>query len=235
MSQSVIARPAIGTPACDQATRVTRSLLGYGVLAGPFYVVVVLGQALVRPGFSLAHDDASLLANGSLGWVQILNFMLTGSMVVACATGVARALGRGRGGTWGPRLLGLYGLGLIAAGAFVADPMNGFPIGAPEGHPAVASLHGVLHIAAAGAGFAGLVAACFVISARFASTGQRGWALSSRATGILFLAGFMGLASGSSSPLAVIGFWLALLVAWTWIASLAVTLYRRAGAPAPVA
>jgi hypothetical protein len=72
MSQTVMTHPASSRPACDQATRVTRSLLGYGVIAGPFYVLVVLGQALVRPGFSLVHDDASLLSNGSFGWVQIL-------------------------------------------------------------------------------------------------------------------------------------------------------------------
>ena len=96
MSQNVMTHPAIARPACDPATRVTKSLLGYGVLAGPFYVLVVLGQALLRPGFSLARDDASLLSNGSFGWVQILNFVLTGSMVIAFAAGVARALRRGR-------------------------------------------------------------------------------------------------------------------------------------------
>ena len=223
MSQNVITRPA-----CDPATRVTKSLLGYGVLAGPFYVLVVLGQALLRPGFSLVHDDASLLSNGSFGWVQILNFVLTGSMVVAFAAGVARALGQGRGATWGPRLLGVFGLGLIAAGLFLADPMDGFPAGAPQGHPTVASVHGMLHIAAAGVAFLGLIAACFVIAARFSSTGQRRWAASSRMTGTLFLAGFLGLASGSSSPPVIIGFWAALLVAWAWIASLAVNLYRQA-------
>ena len=51
-------------------------------------------------------------------------------------------------------------------------------------------------------------------------------------TGTLFLAGFLGLASGSSSPLVIIGFWAALLAAWAWIASLAVNLYRRAAASA---
>jgi uncharacterized protein DUF998 len=232
MSQNVMTRPAVARPACDPATRVTKSLLGYGVLAGPFYVLVVLGQALLRPGFSLVHDDASLLSNGSFGWVQVLNFVLTGSMAVAFAVGVARALGRGRGAAWGPRLLGVFGLGLIAAGFFVADPMDGFPAGAPQGHPAVASVHGMLHIAAAGVAFAGLIAACFVIAARFSSMRQRRWAASSRTTGTLFLAGFLGLASGSGSPLVVIGFWAALLVAWGWLASLAVTLYRRAAAPA---
>jgi hypothetical protein len=231
MSQNVMTHPAIARPACDPATRVTKSLLGYGVLAGPFYVLVVLGQALLRPGFSLVHDDASLLSNGSFGWVQILNFVLTGSMVIAFAAGVARALRQGQGATWGPRLLGVFGLGLIAAGFFVADPMHGFPAGAPHGRPTGASVHGVLHIAAAGVAFAGLIAACFVIAARFSSTGQRRWAASSRMTGALFLAGFLGLASGSGSPLVVIGFWAALLVAWGWIASLAVNLYRRAAAP----
>jgi hypothetical protein len=90
----------------------------------------------------------------------------------------------------------------------------------------------MMHIAAAGVAFAGLIAACFVIAARFSSTGQRRWAASSRMTGALFLAGFLGLASGSGSPLVVIGFWAALLVAWGWIASLAVNLYRQAAAPA---
>jgi hypothetical protein len=232
MSQNVMTRPAVARPACDPATRVTKSLLGYGVLAGPFYVLVVLGQALLRPGFSLVHDDASLLSNGSFGWVQVLNFVLTGSMAVAFAVGVARALGQGRGATWGPRLLGVFGLGLIAAGFFVADPMDGFPAGAPHRPPAVASMHGMLHIAAAGVAFAGLIAACFVIAARFSSMRQRRWAASSRTTGTLFLAGFLGLASGSGSPLVVIGFWAALLAAWGWLASLAVTLYRRAAAPA---
>lgn len=90
----------------------------------------------------------------------------------------------------------------------------------------------MLHIAAGGAAFLALIAACFVIAASFSSTGQRRWAAASRMTGILFLAGFLGLVSGSSSPSVVIGFWAALLVAWAWIASLAVNLYRRAAASA---
>ena len=36
---------------CDPATAVTRSLLGYGVIAGPLYVAVSLTQALTRAGF----------------------------------------------------------------------------------------------------------------------------------------------------------------------------------------
>src|SRR6476646_11352837 len=90
-------RPASTTPAtCDDGwtpTHVTRSLLGWGVVAGPFYVVVSLAQALTRDGFDLTRHQWSLLENGDLGWVQVANFVLTGLMVTAYAVGQARALG----------------------------------------------------------------------------------------------------------------------------------------------
>lgn len=204
---------------CSPEARVTRSLLGYGVLAGPFYVAVVLVQAVfLRPGFSLAHDDVSLLSNGSLGWIQMANFVVTGLMVIACAIGVRRALGV----TWAPVLLGAYGLGLILAGIFVADPMNGFPAGAPAGRPESISLHGMLHLAAAGIGFICMAAACFVMARRY-----RTWF--SIATGVVFLAAFAGLASGSTSAAVVIAFWAALIVVWAWIGSVSIHLYREAG------
>lgn len=215
--------------ACDPASRVTRSLLGWGAVAGPFYVAVVLGQALLRPGFDLAHDDASLLSNGSLGWIQIANFLLTGAMVIACAVGLRRALGGGKAGTWGSLLLALFGLGMIGAGIFVADPMSSFPPGTPAGRPQSVSLHGMLHIVSAGIGFLGFAAACFVIGQRFAGERRRAWAWFSRLTGVLFLVGFAGLASGSDSAVVVLGFWAVLLLAWGWLAALAVNLYRRMG------
>ncbi len=234
MGDTTIARPAgKAAAACNSAGRITKSLLGYGVLAGPFYVLVVLGQALTRPSFDLTHDDASLLSNGGPGWVQITNFVITGLMVIAFAIGVHRALRTGIAATWGPRLLGLFGLGLIGAGLFVADPMNGFPAGTPAGHPTVLSLHGTLHIACAGIGFLGLVAACFVVARRLASDGRAQLAMFSRATGVIFLAGFFVVASGSSSIAVVGAFWLALLVAWGWIGMLAVDLYRQVAASVP--
>lgn len=216
----------LSTNSCDPATRVTKSLLGYGVIAGPLYVATALAQGIFRPGFDLTRDDVSLLSNGSLGWVQIANFLITGAMVIACAIGIQRALKGGPGATWAPRLLALYGLGLIAAGIFVADPMNGFPPGTPAGRPASISVHGILHIASAGVAFLCLIAACFVLARRFASQAQRQWAIVSRATGILFLLAFVGVASGSSSPVVVLGFWLALLVVWTWLAAVAIHLYH---------
>lgn len=228
MSDRVLSVRGRGGEACSPAGRVTRSLLGYGVLAGPFYVVVALAQGLfIRQGFDLTRDDVSLLSNGSLGWIQIANFVLTGAMVIACAVGLARALAGGRGGTWAPRLLAIYGIGLVAAGLFVADPMNGFPAGAPAGRPDSITVHGILHIAAAGVGFLGFVGACLVMARRFASDRLVRWNIFSMLTGIAFLLAFGGIASGSSSPVVVLAFWAALILAWSWLAAVSIHFYRE--------
>ena len=111
---------------CEPADRVTKSLLGYGVIAGPIYVVVALAQAVTREGFDLARHQWSLLANGSNGWIQVTNFVVTGLMVIAFAVGLRRALEPGLGTRWAPRLIAVYGASLIAAGIFRADPALGF-------------------------------------------------------------------------------------------------------------
>src|SRR5205823_2555279 len=85
---------AVSTPGrtCSPAQRVTRSLLGYGVLAGTVFEASILIQGLTRHGFRLAHHDASLLSNGPLGWIQIATFLVAGAMTIACAVGMRRAL-----------------------------------------------------------------------------------------------------------------------------------------------
>jgi hypothetical protein len=211
---------------CDPATRVTRSLLGYGVIAGPLYVAVSLAQTLTRDGFDLTRHQWSLLCNGALGWIQITNFLVTGLMVGAFAVGLRRALRPGPGGTWAPRLVGAYGAGLVCAGVFRADPALGFPPGTPDGVGTV-SWHGILHFVAAGIGFTALIVACFVVARRFSAQRRPGWAAYSRLTGVLFLGGFVAVASGAGSAATNLAFVAAVLVAWTWVSALAVHLYRR--------
>jgi hypothetical protein len=207
----------ITTQLCSPASRVTKSLLGYGVIAGPFYVVVSLAQALTRDGFDLTRHSWSLLSNGDLGWLQITNFILTGLMVLAFAVGLARA----QKGRWAPALIGVYGASLIAAGVLRADPSSGFPVGTADG-PGAVSWHGLGHFAAGGIGFLCLIAACFVVARRL----PRGLALFSRVTGVGFLAGFVGIASGSGNPVTVLAFVAAVLLAWAWLSRFAVHTYR---------
>jgi hypothetical protein len=60
------------------------------------------GSAGGPDGFDLSRHPISLLSLGSLGWIQIANFVVTGGLYVACAVGMWRALRPGRNGTWGP-------------------------------------------------------------------------------------------------------------------------------------
>jgi hypothetical protein len=198
--------------------KVTRSLLAAGAIAGPLYVVLGLAQALTRPGFDITRHALSLLSNGDLGWIQVTNFILSGLLVIAGALGIQRAI-EGRGKAWGTLLIGIYGLSLIGAGIFKADPAMGFPIGTPEGVTTM-STHGMLHFMTRGLGFLALIAACFVFARRFASLGEKGWVAYSTFTGIFFLASFVGIASGSGNPLIILGFWIGVVLAWTWISLL---------------
>ena len=216
---TTITAPA--TRSCDPATAVTRSVLGWGAVAGPFYLAVSLAQALSRDGFDLSRHPWSLLENGSLGWIQSANFVLTGAMVAAFAVGLARAGRVQPVGRWAPRLLALYGAGLAAAGVFTADPMAGFPVGAEQ----TPTWHGALHLAAGGIGFLGMVAACLVLGRRFAAAGRRGWALASRVTGVAFLAAFAGITTGSTA--ATLPFVAGVVLSFGWLSALAVDTYRN--------
>ena len=220
MTTATITRAA---KTCTPAQRVTKSLLGYGVAAGVVFEASVVIQGLTRHGFSIAHHDASLLANGPLGWIQVATFLLAGAMTIAAAVGVRRALP----GRWAPRLIGLYGAGLMAAGVFRADPAEGFGPGAPAGKAAHVSWHGDGHLIAASIGFIAVVAACFVLARCLSRTGHRGLAICSRITGVAFLAAFAGVTTGSSSPAVVLPFYAAVTAVFAWLAIVSVHLYRR--------
>ncbi len=218
-------------PGCSPAQRVTRSLLGYGVLAGAVFEASILIQGLTRHGFRIAHDDASLLSNGPLGWIQIVTFLVSGAMTIAFAAGARRALAGRAGGTWGPRLIAVYGAALMAAGLLRADPAGGFGPGAPAGQAAQVSWHAAGHLIAASIGFSALIVACFVFARSFSRERHRGLAIYSRITGLAFLAAFAGVTTGSSSSAVVLPFYGGVLLAWIWIAVTSVHLYRRASEP----
>lgn len=210
------------------AERITKSLLGYGVIAGPIYVVSVAAQAASRDGFDPTRHAASQLANGDLGWIQIATFLITGAMTIAAAVGIGRALGGGRSSAWASGLIGGFGVGLVAAGFFRADPSDGFPPGTPAGM-AEPTWHGMAHLAVAALGFICLVGACFVLAARFASTGKTGWAWFSRATGGLFAGTFAVMASGAGGTAAILSFTAAVVLAWVWLAAVSAKLYKSVG------
>jgi hypothetical protein len=122
-------------------------------------------------------------------------------------------------------LVAVYGASLVAAGIFRADPAEGFPLGTPQDAPF--SWHGTLHFVAGAVGFGCLIAACFVLASRFVADEQRGLVWFSRVTGVVFLAGFAGIASGSHGP-TTLAFVAAIVIVWTWLSTVSIYLYRAA-------
>jgi Protein of unknown function (DUF998) len=206
--------------AFERAAGLTRPLLACGALAGPLYLAVGLAQALTRPGFDLRRHELSQLAVGDWGWVQIANFYVVGLLVIASAVGLNRVLGAQKGSTWVPRLVALYGVGLLGAGLFTADAGLGFPPGTPADAMSITT-HGLLHFAFAAAGFCGVIGASIVLGRRYVSVGQPGAAAHSIATGVLFLATFVagGALSGAEATrgFATLLLWIGVLLAWSWL------------------
>jgi Protein of unknown function (DUF998) len=212
------------TPAgASDSARRTRLLLACGAAAGPIFIAVALIQAATRTGFDPAKHPASLLSVGDLGWIQITNFIVCGLLFLASAGGMRRALRPGRAATWGPRLIGAFGVALIAGGVLVSDPGLGFPPGTPEGIPDTMSWHGLLHAVAPVVGFLALSLACFVFARRSFGLGQRGWAVFSIVIGVVIqVLGAIPNANMNFIPL-----WAAMVLGFGWASAQAARLVAR--------
>ncbi|WP_448006094.1 DUF998 domain-containing protein [Agromyces bauzanensis] len=213
------------SPTFDRGRAVTKSLLGWGVVAGPFYLITGLAQALLVPAFDLSRHALSLLLLGELGWIQALNLCLSGLMVIAAAIGFARVMPR-RANGWAGALLGLYGLSLVAATIFPPDPMGGFPVGGTDA--TTASTSGLAHMAAGAVGFVSLAVAAIVVGRWLLRSGRRGAAIVSWIAAAVIVLGFMGGAALALVPAGVALLWLAVLAGWTWLLVASLAAYRLA-------
>ena len=208
---------------------VTRSLLSFGVLVGPFYLALGVGQGLVRDGFSFARHPLSVLANGPGGWVQTANFVVSALMVLAAVAGIARA---GAERSRGMRAaLVVYALGMIAAAIFRTDPIDGFPRGTPLGIPTTMSTSGLVHLIAGAVTFIAMAIACWAGARTMSKRGERGLSRFSLLAGLVVFFGFFGGAPFSSSVGGVAGIWLAVVMGWAWLAIVSRYYYRVSPSP----
>ena len=170
----------------------TSALLKCGAWAGPIFVVTFLIEGATRADYSALRHPVSLLALGEFGWIQVLNFFITGVLNLAFAIGLRRAL---RPAFWGSFLIGLVGVGCVASGMFTSDPINGYPPGTPL--LPMQTTEGMLHALSGLPVMLAWPVACGLVGRRFWKLGQRGWAISSVVTAIAIVAttGLAGLHS----------------------------------------
>jgi hypothetical protein len=177
-------RSKTGLEGGERDRRLTRRLLGCGALAGPAFVVMFTVEGARRPGYNPRRHPVSSLELGPGGWRQTVNFVIVGALQVAGALGLARDSRASIGNRVGPVLVGAAGAGLIGSGAFVTDPVSGYPPGTPDA-PARPTRSGIVHDLCAVPTFLGLPAAQLASARSFLHAGHHGWARYSGASACL--------------------------------------------------
>jgi Protein of unknown function (DUF998) len=208
-------------------TTATRWSLVAGAVAGPIWIAVAAVQATLRDGFDLRRHPISVLSNGDLGWIQITSFVVCGLLMVVGATGLRRSVVSRRGATWLPRLMTVVGIGMVASGVFVADPLDGFPEGTPLGRPDELSAHGALHYLFSSVSFIALVAAAFVFARRSRAEGGRWFARYSVSSAIAFLVSWAAVMTAQDNDLANVAFAAVIAVMFVWTSALFGYVRRR--------
>lgn len=174
-------------------------MLGGGVGAVLFTATYLLEGAM-RPGYDAWQQPISALSLGPGGWIEQVNFIVFGVLLVLSAVGWYRFLMSGRAALWFPLLQGIAGLGLIGTGFFSMDPFPGYPPGAA---PAPSTVHGTLHTICAFTIVLALALGCFALAAHFARVLHwRGWAMYSWMSGVLMLVFWGAFVQYATGPVA---------------------------------
>ena len=117
-------RPPSGDDALERRS-VIAALAAAGIAGPVIFAVVALVQSLLRPEHSLVRHPISALAAGPSGWVQDVNFLVLGSLMIAYAIGLHLGVRPTRWGVVGLAFLVLSGAGLVWAGLFPSTDATG--------------------------------------------------------------------------------------------------------------
>lgn len=135
-----------------------------GMAGAVLFVSVFTVYGWLCPGYTPTSMFVSELSLGPYGWVQILNFVLTGALVVVFGRGLAAHFSSGAASRAGPVLVECMGVSLMVSGLFTTDPSAMFGQATAQG-----VVHGIF-----GALFFTLApVSCFVFYRRF--RGDRSW------------------------------------------------------------
>jgi hypothetical membrane protein len=105
-----------------------RDLFAMMGFAGPIvFTVLVITQGLLQPDYSHVRMPVSALAAWPLGWIQQLNFFIAATCLAAFVVGLHRSIAQARWGILGITLMLLGAVGMVVAGIFSWQMVNGEP------------------------------------------------------------------------------------------------------------
>jgi len=204
----------------------TKTLLLFGLIGSVLFIIMFLIEGATREGYSPFRFPISSLSIGDLGWIQITNFIISGSLIFLFAFGLRNALLPSKDSKWIPRLIGAVGLGLIGAGIFSSDPVFGYPMTEPL---AIAqfTIHGHLHDFFSIFVFVCLPITCFKYRKRFTILNEQRWSLYSLLTAITMLITFLLAGIGFKQTIGLVEYAgvfqrLSIIIGFTWISAIAI-------------
>jgi hypothetical protein len=199
-----------------------------GAVAGPLFVLVLLAEDLLVPGFDIKRHLLSQLALGKFGWIQAGNFILCGLLnMLFGLTLLDKRSGEGRKALF--LFVVLFGSFLVLNGLVHTDPGQGFPPGSLA--PVRPSASGTVHAVGALLTFLALMGVLIAFVRHFLLQGSGRRALYPLAC-IPLVGGFF--LYGITHPgLAGLSLQLAVLIGWTAPSVLAASLVRRERAKPP--
>ena len=151
-------------------------LLLCGSVSGPLLALTFLAQIIFQRNYHPIRQLASTLALHEYGWIQQINYIVTGSLIIACAFGFFHILNMGDFSIVGAACIGSFETGLVGGGFFIAD------------NPEIKqrSPRGIAHDLFSLVALGGLFIGFFAFRQMFIAAGEYSWATYSMLSGILF-------------------------------------------------
>ena len=125
-----------------------RRLALAGIVAPIWFTALVVLQGFLQPDYSHVRLPISALAAWPTGWIQNVNFYVTGGLTMMFAFALHRCVQPTRRGAIGCAVFAMGGLGIVLAGIFPWKMVNGVPTETP---PHVVGA--IMAFAAGGLGF----------------------------------------------------------------------------------
>jgi Protein of unknown function (DUF998) len=142
------------------ARRRLRRAAAAGMAAPVVFVAVFTIDGWRRDDYDPVGMFVSELSLGAYGWVQIVNFLVTGALVVVFGHGLSSRSSSAPISRAGVVLVQIIGIGLVASGPFTTDPSTLF---------GQVSVHGIVHGVFGAVVFSLAPISCFVFYRRFRS------------------------------------------------------------------
>src|SRR3569623_1658019 len=138
-----------------QRTNLQTALLCSGVIGAVLFTTVYFCFGVISPNYYMIHEPINHLQMQPYGWIQSLNYIVSGLLICAFAVALRKELVSGFGSTLIPFFHFLTGIGSIIMGL---------------------SLNPQVQLYTGGAIFLSLITAILLITSRFSADRQwRGW------------------------------------------------------------